>query len=250
LSQGRPLVNNLSNIDLNIISVEHYLNHGVYGTLRLKHLIQNKYGIIFNHKKIRRYKTIFNLITVTRKKRPLFFRTQKERSHSYMASNLLKNNFTSNQPFEKLSTDVSYIKCTDGLLYLSVVKDLFNNQIISYSISNKNDVDLIMQTLNNLPQSNGIMHSDQGSLYYARSYITKLEKLGYVRSMSRKGCCWENSPVENWFSQLKEEHLRRIGKKSKKETKLEIKKYVQCCTTERIQKDLGYLSPINFLNNI
>ena len=64
--------------------------------------------------------------------------------------------------------------------------------------------------------------------------------------MSHKGHCWENSPIENWFSQLKSERLRLIGIKSKKETKEEIKKYVQWYNTERIQKSLGYLSPIEY----
>lgn len=187
---------------------------------------------------------------MTRKKRPLYYRTQKERSHNYIAPNLLQNNFTSSKPFEKLSTDVSYISCTDGRLFLSVVKDLFNNQIISYSISNKNDADLILRSLASLPIASGIIHSDQGSLYHSRSYITALSNLGYQRSMSRRGACWENSPVENWFSQLKEEHLRRIGLKSRRETINEIKKYVQWYNTERIQKDLGYLSPINYLLSV
>jgi putative transposase len=74
-----------------------------------------------------------------------------------------------------------------------------------------------------------------------------LESKGCRRSMSNRGARWENSPIENWFSQLKEEQLRKIGKKSKSETIKNIKKYVQWYNTERIQKDLGYLSPIQFL---
>lgn len=165
-----------------------------------------------------------------------------------MAPDLLECNFKSNKPLEKLSTDVSYIKCTDGRLYLSAVKDLFNKQIISHFISDKNDTDLVLETFKIIKENKGIVHSDQGSLYYSGEYVGRIEELGYERSMSSRGHCWENSPIENWFSQLKEEHLRPIGLKSKKETKQEIKKYIQWYNHERIQKDLGYLSPIQFSN--
>ncbi len=70
-----------------------------------------------------------------------------------------------------------------------------------------------------------------------------------VRSMSEKGKCWQNSPVENWFSQIKEECLRRIGVMPKEETKNRIKKYVDWYNNQRIQKDLGYLSPAEFKLN-
>ena len=80
-------------------------------------------------------------------------------------------------------------------------------------------------------------------------HLNNFEVYGTLSSMSRPGACWENSPIENWFSQLKEEQLRRIGKQSKSETRKSIKKYVQWYNTERIQKDLNYQSPIQFLNS-
>lgn len=244
---GKPVANNINNVDSDIISVEHYNNKEVYGVLRLKEHIAKKYEIIMNHKKIRRYKCFLNLETKVRKKRKMTF-SNKKPDYKCMARNLLKNNFTSTKKFEKLSTDVSYIKCTDGLLYLSAVKDLFNNQIISYYISNRNDVNLVVNTLKSIPNYKGIIHSDQGSLYYSYEYKKLVKDLGYERSMSRRGACWENSPIENWFSQLKEEQLRRIGLKTMKETKEEIKKYIHWYNNERIQKCLGYKSPLQFID--
>jgi len=215
----------------------------VYGTIRLKFHLKNKYGININHKKIRRYKNILNLSTITRKKRPLYLREQEKRTQNYMAPNLIDCNFKSEIALTKLSTDVSYINCTDGRLYLSAVKDLFNNKIIAHFTSDKNDANLIIKTFDNILPNKGIVHSDQGTVYYSQDYIDKVEELGYTRSMSNKGHCWENSPIENWFSQLKEEHLRIIGLKTKKETKKEIKKYIEWYNTQRIQKCLGYLTP-------
>ena len=239
-------MNNYNCEHAEIILEEHYNTKKVYGTMRLKHHIQNKHGIVLNHKLIRRYKKHFNLITITRKKRPLFFREQQKRNYYLAVPNQLNNNFTSTNKFDKLSTDVSYVNCTDGRLYLSAVKDLFNNEIISYYVSNTNDTSLIIESLKKVPLHNGIIHSDQGSVYLNEPYKRYMKKKGYKVSMSRKGACWENSPIENWFSQLKEEHLRPIGLKTMKETKLEIKKYIEWYNTRRIQKNLGYLPPVMY----
>ncbi|MGM7268199.1 transposase, partial [Erysipelothrix rhusiopathiae] len=106
------------------------------------------------------------------------------------------------------STDVSYIQCSDGLLYLSAIKNLFNNEIIAYSISTKSNIELLKETMKGLPKpcsDIAMINSDQGSLYYSGYYIDKLEKHGYQMSMSKRGHCWQNSPIENWFPQLKEE---------------------------------------------
>lgn len=201
-----------------------------------------------NHKKIRRYKKILGLKTIARKRKPLHSIKLKGEQASYMAPNLLECDFDSDKPFEKLSTDVSFIKCKNGRIYLSAVKDLFNNQIVGHSLSEKNDVNLVLTSLKDIPLNSGIIHSDQGSQYYSGAYIERLKELNYDRSMSNRGHCWENSPIENWFSQLKEEHLRPMGLKTKKETILEIKKYVEWYNTQRIQKQLGYLSPVQYLN--
>ncbi|WP_277490907.1 MULTISPECIES: IS3 family transposase [unclassified Breznakia] len=246
---GKPIMNNYSEQTAVIISVEHKVTNGVYGTHRLKHHIYHKHGIIMNHKKIRRYKNRLHLHVIVRKKRPLYLKAAKEKNLTNKALNLLNCNFTSEKPLEKLSSDVSYIKCTDGTLYLSAVKDIFNKEIISYSTSSKNNEDLVINSYNNLPNaptSNSILHTDQGSLYLAYEYVEYMKEMGYTRSMSQRGCCWQNSPIENWFSQLKEEWLRPRYPFTKREVEEEIKKYVLWYNTERIQKGLDYLSPIQY----
>lgn len=214
--------------------------------MRLKKHIEIRYGIILNHKKIRRYKKLLNLYTITRKRKPLYLRREFKRNYQLAVPNKINNNFTSEKRFDKLSTDVSYINCTDGRLYLSAVKDLFNNEIISYSISNKNDFELIFNSIKKVPKHKGIIHSDQGTVYLTNNYKSYMINKGYEISMSRRGACWENSPIENWFSQLKEEHLRPMGLKNKRETKVEIKKYIEWYNTQRIQKSLGYLTPVMY----
>ena len=247
VNKGKPIANNFNIEDANIISGEHFRLEQKYGVERLTEEIKQHLGIIFNHKKVRRYLRILGLKCIARTRKVRINRKeQKERNHMNMAPNHIKDNFTSERPHHKLSTDVSYIECTDGWLHLSAVKDLFNNQIISYSMSNRNDVDLVIQSINKLPNRNGIIHSDQGSQYFSREYINLLEKKGYTRSMSRKGACWENSPIENWFSQLKQEGLYPLGRITRRQARKAIKKYVQWYNTERIQKKLNWLSPVNY----
>ncbi len=248
VKKGKPIANNFNEIDANVISEEHFRLEQKYGVERLTEEIKQHLGLVFNHKKVRRYLRILGLSCIARVRKPLKHKAeQKKKNHMNMAPNLLDNNFTTDTPLQKLSTDVSYIECTDGWLYLSVVKDLFNNQIISYSMSNRNDLDLIISSIKRIPPGSGIIHSDQGSQYYGNDYIELVNKLGYKRSMSRRGACWENSPIENWFSQLKQEHLYPLGKLKRKETRKEIKKYVQWYNTARIQKQLHWLSPIKYL---
>lgn len=247
VNKGRPIANNFNITDANIISEEHFRVERKYGVERLTEEIKQHLGIIFNHKKVRRYLRLLGLSCVARTRKPKINRKeQRKRNHMNMAPNHIKDNFTAVRPHHKLSTDVSYIECTDGWLYLSAVKDLFNNQIISYSMSNRNDVELVIESIKKIPDGKGYLHSDQGSQYYSSKYMNLLVKKGYIRSMSRRGACWENSPIENWFSQLKQEQLYPLGKITRKQARKAIKKYVQWYNTERIQKNLNWLSPVKF----
>ncbi len=219
-----------------------------YGTIRLKYHIQNKYpNIIINHKKIKRYKRALGLSVVVRKKKPLSAIRAKEKNLTNKAQYLIECNFKSNEFGLKQSSDVSYIKCSDGTLYLSAVKDYFNKEIVSFSTSNNNNIELIKASYKNIePKTGKIINTDQGTVYFAYEYVRLAKSLGFERSMSHKGHCWENCPIENWFSQLKEEWLRPIGKITRKQATEEIKKYVHWYNHERIQKSLGYLSPVQY----
>ena len=241
-------MNNFSSSVATIIIKEHRDLKATYGTLRLKEHIKRKYNINLNHKRIRRYKEVLKLKCCVRKKKSLSKKlNSKEKVYNNKAEYILSCNFISDKPRTKLSTDVSYINCSDGRLYLSALKDLYNKEIVSFYCSERNDINLVKKTFENVKlEDKSIVNTDQGSLYYSYEYVKISQELKFIRSMSHKGHCWENSPIENWFSQLKSERLRIIGIKSKKETIEEIKKYVQWYNTERIQKSLGYLSPIEY----
>ena len=247
---GKPIANNFNKKIADIISEEHKSVKGIYGTIRLKHHIQNKYkkeGLILNHKLIRRYKHILGLKTIKRTKKRLSASKTKEKNLTNTAPYLIECNFNSDAPNKKFSSDVSYIKCKDGTLYLSAIKDYFNTEIVSFSMSNFNDVSLIRESYKDLkPDKDSIVNTDQGSVYFAYEYIELAKEKGFIRSMSHRGHCWENCPIENWFMQLKHEWLCQFNNLTRKEAKEEIKKYVHWYNNERIQKRLGYLSPVQY----
>ena len=230
-----------------MISEEHKNVKGIYGTIRLKKHIENKLNIVLNHKLIRRYKHILGLETVKRTKKGLSVSKAKEKNLINKAPYLVECNFNSDVPNQKFSSDVSYIKCKDGTLYLSAIKDYFNTEIVSFSTSNYNNIDLIKESYKNVrPEKGAIINTDQGAVYFAYEYVEMANKLGFTRSMSHRGHCWENCPIENWFMQLKHEWLCQFSKLTRKEATEEIKKYVHWYNNERIQKKLGYLSPVQY----
>ena len=190
---------------------------------------------------------ILSLKTITRTKKGVSVSRAKEKNLTNKAQYLIECNFKSDKPLTKLSSDVSYIKCKDGILYLSALKDYFNTEIISFSTSNNNDIRLIKDSYKDFkPINNAIVNTDQGSVYFAYEYVELSKRIGFTRSMSHRGHCWENSPIENWFMQLKREWLCQFEELTRKEAKEEIKKYVHWYNNERIQKKLGYLSPVQY----
>lgn len=247
LSNGQPIANNFDSFIANIISEEHLKLKEIYGSVRLKHHIKNLYGLILNHKLIIRYKHILGLKTIKRSKKGLSVSRAKEKNLMNKVPYIIECNFKSDTFNTKQSSDVSYIKCKDGTLYLSAVKDYFNNEIVSFSTSNNNNISLIIDSYKDLvPNDNKIINTDQGSVYFAYEYVKFAKSNNFTRSMSHKGHCWENCPIENWFMQLKREWLIQFDNLTKKQAKEEIKKYVQWYNHERIQKKLGYLSPVQY----
>ncbi|MCX4249260.1 MAG: hypothetical protein OSJ65_05805 [Bacilli bacterium] len=148
-----------------------------YGTLRLKYHIKNNLKLNLNHKLIRRYKKILGLTVIVRKGMGLANKRANEKNLNNKAPYLVECNFKTNKFGTKFSSDVSYIKCTDGNLYLSAVKDYFNNEIVSFFTSNNNNVNLIIESYKNVKNyKNALMNTDQGAVYFAYEYIELSKK--------------------------------------------------------------------------
>lgn len=195
--------------------------------------------------------TILGLYSIQRKKRhpkvPL-----NEKSQNVLR-NVLKGNFKANHPNQKWVTDITFMMCKDGRLYLSCIKDLYDNSIIAYHISNKNDLDLVIQTLNkafieNNPEnlSSLIIHSDRGSQYVSKLYDETLRYYKIIPSFSRTATPTDNAPIESFYSTFKQECFRRIKTKFKNIVKQTVDSFMYEYNYERPQYNKKELTPNEF----
>ena len=199
-------------------------------------------GFVVNHKRVYRLMRKLGIQSVIRKKRRYF-----GKSGSVVFPNLLGRDFKALFPGRKLATDITYLPTTDGFLYLSVVQDMCNNEIVAHALSVRNDLALVFATLDRLPaQPGAVLHSDQGFQYTHKSYQERLGKLRLQGSHSRKGNCLDNACVESFFSHLKTEAYAGKPTVNKHETSVLIEEHIRFYNTERFQKRLGQLSPVEY----
>lgn len=212
-----------------------------YGYRRMAVALRRE-GFVVNHKRVYRLMRGLGIQSAIRKKRRYY-----GKSGSLVFPDLLGRNFKSHFPGQKLATDITYLPTASGFIYLSVVQDLCNNEIVAHSLSARNDLGLVFATLANLPPMPGaVLHSDQGFQYTHKTYQERLGKLRLQGSHSRKGNCLDNACVESFFSHLKTELF--IGKQffSKDETRVLVEEHIRFYNTERFQERLGQLSPMEY----
>ena len=213
-------------------------------------------SIKVNHKRVHRLMKKCGIHSrLRRRKYPNnYYKEVKEALKKNRAPNLLNREFTADKPMMKLTTDVTYIPCRDQkFIYLSPLFDLFNHEIISYSVSTVNSEELIEHMLAAIPSEqlrNVLIHSDQGSLYWSNKWLRLCKRLGIIRSMSRRGNCWDNALSEHFFSAMKADlGLTKRGYKNLLTAAAVnnlITDYIPWYNTGRIQKRLGYRSPVQF----
>ncbi|PKK92575.1 MAG: transposase, partial [Tenericutes bacterium HGW-Tenericutes-6] len=170
------------------------------------------YQLLLTKKRIYRYMLLLNIRSITARKPKRYGRVKH---HSI--PNLLKRDFTSTGPNQKWSIDVTYILTTEGVEYLCAVKDLHDKSIIAYSQSRFNDNRLVLTTVEaaiaSVPaeqRPNLILHSDQGVQFTSKEYSQLLNTHHIHHSVSFKGSCVDNVPIESWFSLLKCECLYMV----------------------------------------
>ena len=221
-------------------------------------LITNSKGRV-NHKRVERLAAEYNLNSIQRRRTQpkRYYENRKDRVSGRMAENVLKRQFSSvSAPFSVYVTDVTYLPCRDkGFIYLSAVMDICTQEIIGFCISSENSVKTVMDSLAMIPDElleGSMIHSDQGSPYFSSAWIDECTRLGITRSMSAMGQCWDNAVMENFFSRMKCElditKRSRIQKLSAHEIESKVRRYIDWYNSKRIQKKLGYMSPIEFRN--
>ena len=167
-----------------------------------------------------------------------------------IVENIMNVDFNATRPLEKLSTDITYLPFGKSMLYLSSIMDLYNREIIAYTISDKQDLECVLNTLNQINDVNEgcILHSDQGSVYTSHSYQMKVKEKGITMSMSRPGKPSDNAPIETFHGYLKHEtfHLEPQLQSSNDIVAQTVIQYIKYYNEDRIQEKLEYKSPIQY----
>lgn len=230
----------------NLIKYIFWKAKGKFGYRRVTMELKRNYNLDINCKKVFRIMKNEGLKAVIRKKynSNSHVIVQKKNETWTIAPNILNGNFNYDKSETIYSTDVTYLFLKNGKrFFLSAIKDLATGEISAFSLSDKHNIDLILDTLNKLnPKENSILHSDRGALYTSFRYIQKLKEMKMTRSMSDAAKPTQNAPIESFFGHFKDE-VEYKNCKNFKELKDKIDGYVYYYNTSRYQWNKKMLTP-------
>lgn len=211
-------------------------SHKTYGYRRVKMWLLRETGLIVNHKAILRIMNKYGLLSDIRRRKK--YKKMGEHLHRY--ENILNREFEASKPNQKWVTDISYIHTGEGVLYLSIIRDLFDRSIIAYKTGTEQSVNLVLNTIKAAKQKEKVttevqLHSDQGFQYTSTGYFNLTKEYGIIPSMSRRGNCYDNALAENFFGILKSECINRTKPKTYVQARQLIDEYIDFYNNERIQ---------------
>lgn len=212
-----------------------------YGYRRMWRWLKNVKKIHRNPKTILRIMKKYDLLAEIRRRRK--WRQMGRQLHKY--ENLLNREFQADRPNHKWVTDISYIRTGQGVLYLSVIRDLFDGSVVAHKTGTTQTVNLVLDTIRLAMQREEKvaaelqLHSDQGSQYTSQAYFDLTKEYGITPSMSRRGNCYDNAMAENFFSILKTECIYRHQPATFDEARALIDNYIYFYNHQRIQLKTG-----------
>lgn len=218
-------------------------NKGRYGYRRVTTALRNS-GFTLNHKTVQRLMKEMGLVCRVRMKK---YRSYKGEQGT-VAPNLLNREFTAEKPNQKWVTDVTEFRLFGRKLYLSPIFDLYSGDVVTYTLSDSPNLSMVItmleQAFQKIPNdTNLILHSDQGWHYRHKHYVAMLKEKGVRQSMSRKGNCYDNAVMENFFGHLKSELLYLQEFDSLDHFKQELIDYIDYYNNRRIKARLKGLPP-------
>lgn len=233
---------------INQIVLEQYLKDDRQGIRRLRMNIKKVYGICLTNGTIYRYMRLNRVQSIIRRKKHRY----GQLAHHHIP-NLLQRDFSTSRPNQKWSIDISYLFPVGKKLYICAIKDLYDKSIIAYTLSRKNDNQLVLDTLSKAFESvqmnerlNLILHSDQGYQFTSHLYKECLSQNNVIHSVSYKGSCVDNVPIESWFSALKTEAIYLYKQLSEERMIQVVSDYVIYYNEERLQEQLKELTPMQY----
>ena len=224
----------------------YHKHKGRLGYRRITILLRRE-DIVINHKTVLRLMGSLKLKSLIRRKKYRSYKGEQGK----IAPNVLDRSFKAKRPNQKWTTDVTEFNVLGKKLYLSPVLDLYNQEIISYEISERPDFKSVTNMLEKALKKTDntkslIMHSDQGWQYQMKQYQAILKQNGIRQSMSRKGNCLDNAVMENFFGTLKSELFYLNKYESITHLKKEINKYIKYYNNDRIKLNLNGMSPVQY----
>jgi putative transposase len=218
-------------------------------------VIERSEGLIFNKKKIARIKRKYGLETKIRIRSKYRFLAQKKHEHE-VSPNILKRKFAQEKAHMVYSTDITQINYGTKKAYVAAVKDLCTKEIVGKSVSNRIDltlsntaIDSALSKLTSKEKNSLMIHSDQGLHYTHISYRKKLKDNGVTQSMSRRGNCLDNAPIESFFGHLKD-LLELEGCKTIEEIEKEVTKQINYYNHRRPQLGLKKMPPSEYRRHL
>ena len=236
---------------LTLIRAIHAQFKGAYGSPRLLKEIQGR-GMAASKARVERLMRN-NGIRARHKRR---YKATTDSKHALpVAPNLLARRFNPAAPNQVWTSDLTYLWTDEGWLYLAVVLDLFNREVIGWSLKPRMTADLVIDALRmawfrRRPAAGVMHHSDRGSQYASQAFQSELAAYAMTCSMSRKGNCWDNAPTESFFNSLKNERVHATRYATQDEAKADVFDYIEpFYNRRRRHSTLGYKSPTQFMND-
>jgi putative transposase len=224
-------------------------NHARYGHRRVHHELVKAGWQVAKKTVLKLMRQLQLICQVRRKKRYVSYQGET----GQVAANLLDRDFTAGAPNQKWVTDVTEFRIGDDKLYLSPIMDLFDRQIIAYTLQTSPNLLLTnsslraaLATLDNSAAAAPLVHSDQGFQYQHASWRHLLAEAGATQSMSRKGNCYDNAVIENFFGHLKEEAFHHVRYLNLDALTTALHDYIHWYNNDRISTRLEGLSPVQY----
>jgi putative transposase len=217
----------------------------------------NEKNIIMNHKKIIRIMNKYQLFVKIRRRNPYKDIAKKTQEHR-TCENKLNREFKQEVPLKVFCTDITYLPYNHRLAYLSVIKDICSGEIVAWWLSDNLSMGIVMNTIDRLKHNSSLsltsladimIHSDQGFHYTNPEYIKEIKDLNMIQSMSRKGNCIDNSPVESFFGHIKDD-IDYKECKTFTELNLLVEEYIDYYNNARYQWDLKKMTPVGYRNHL
>lgn len=239
-----------------MISEVFYLRKEKVGIRQIQMLVQKRYNTVMNLKKIARIKRKYKLVTKIRRKNKYSFFAKKIHEHATMP-NLVQRQFTVSKPDLIYSTDITQFNLLTGeKVYLAAIKDLGTKEIKSFRLSKSTSTyftgQVLKEALSQLPLEKSkklIIHSDQGYHFTHSSFRQTIQQVGAKQSMSRKGNCLDNAPIESFFGYLKD-HVEASKCKNFEELNHQVTKEINHYNNERPQWNLKKMPPIEYRRHL